>query len=60
MAVPLFELYDNIPRYGPVIAALPHLLSRLRLTLLDGAPLALMAAAAGDREGEEAPGRGGV
>ncbi|ORX80343.1 cleavage and polyadenylation specific factor 5 [Anaeromyces robustus] len=28
LAVPLFELYDNSVRYGPQLAALPHLLSR--------------------------------
>jgi len=28
LAVPLFELYDNAARYGPVIASLPHLISR--------------------------------
>ncbi|KAG2487769.1 hypothetical protein HYH03_013614 [Edaphochlamys debaryana] len=33
VAVPLFDLYDNLPRYGPIISALPLLLSRLRLNL---------------------------
>ena len=28
LAVPLFELYDNSQRYGPQLAAIPHLLSR--------------------------------
>lgn len=28
LAIPLFELYDNAVRYGPQLAALPHLLSR--------------------------------
>ncbi|TPX45363.1 hypothetical protein SeLEV6574_g03902 [Synchytrium endobioticum] len=28
LAVPLFELYDNSARYGPQLAALPHLLAR--------------------------------
>lgn len=28
LAVPLFELYDNTQRYGPQLAAIPHLLSR--------------------------------
>lgn len=37
LAVPLFELYDNVARYGPLIAALPSFLSRLRFTLA-GAP----------------------
>ena len=33
MAVPLFELYENIQRYGPVIAALPQVLSRFHFTM---------------------------
>lgn len=44
LAVPFFELYDNVARYGPVISALPLLLSRLRLnlvTLSPSAPLSL-------------------
>uniref|UniRef100_A0A8C6C729 Cleavage and polyadenylation specificity factor subunit 5 n=1 Tax=Monodon monoceros TaxID=40151 RepID=A0A8C6C729_MONMO len=28
VAAPLFELYDNTPRYGPIISSLPQLLSR--------------------------------
>jgi hypothetical protein len=28
VAVPLFELYDNYSRYGPVIASIPSMLSR--------------------------------
>jgi len=28
LAIPLFELYDNSVRYGPQLAAIPHLLSR--------------------------------
>uniref|UniRef100_A0A8W4FJX4 Cleavage and polyadenylation specificity factor subunit 5 n=1 Tax=Sus scrofa TaxID=9823 RepID=A0A8W4FJX4_PIG len=28
VAAPLFELYDNAPRYGPIISRLPQLLSR--------------------------------
>ncbi|KPI39004.1 Pre-mRNA cleavage factor Im 25 kDa subunit 2 [Cyphellophora attinorum] len=30
LAVPLFELYDNAPRYGPQLSAIPHYLSRYR------------------------------
>ncbi|KAI9664261.1 MAG: hypothetical protein M1831_002440 [Alyxoria varia] len=30
LAVPCFELYDNPGRYGPQLAAIPHLLSRYR------------------------------
>lgn len=34
VAVPLYELYDNMARYGPVISSIPQLLSRYRLTLM--------------------------
>eukprot|EP00798_Chlamydomonas_sp_ICE-L_P028010 gene28010-31107_t len=42
IAVPLFDLYDNGPRYGPVIASIPAVsmdtwtvvLSRYRLNLI--------------------------
>ncbi|KAF5829988.1 nucleotide hydrolase-domain-containing protein [Dunaliella salina] len=30
VAVPLYELYDNMARYGPVISSIPILLSRYR------------------------------
>lgn len=30
VAVPLYELYDNMARYGPVMSAIPSLLSRYR------------------------------
>ena len=33
LAVPLFELYDNLLRYGPVLASIPTMVSRYRLTL---------------------------
>ncbi|GAB5366990.1 hypothetical protein AAMO2058_001191300 [Amorphochlora amoebiformis] len=32
-AVPLFELYDNANRYGPVISSLPQLLSRFHFNI---------------------------
>mmetsp|Transcript_36522 Transcript_36522/g.115198 ORF Transcript_36522/g.115198 Transcript_36522/m.115198 type:complete len:177 (-) Transcript_36522:62-592(-) len=32
LAVPLFELYDNVQRFGPVIASIPHLLSKYNIT----------------------------
>ncbi len=38
VAVPLIELYDNAPRYGPITAALPAMLSRLRLNLQAALP----------------------
>lgn len=31
--MPIFELHEHVTRYGPVIAALPLLLSRLQFTL---------------------------
>ncbi|GAA5976846.1 hypothetical protein JCM11641_000888 [Rhodosporidiobolus odoratus] len=30
VALPLFELYDNAVRYGPQLAAIPHILSRVK------------------------------
>jgi len=32
-AVPFFQLYDNAHEYGPILSALPNLISRLHLTL---------------------------
>lgn len=46
VAVPLFEIYDNISRYGPVISSIPALLSRFSLTLAGRAPPAAAAATA--------------
>lgn len=37
LAVPLFELYDNVSRYGPIISALPMVLSRYRLNVIASA-----------------------
>ena len=33
IAVPLFDLYENSSRYGAILASLPGLISRFRLTL---------------------------
>jgi cleavage and polyadenylation specificity factor subunit 5 len=33
IAVPLFEIYDHIQRYGPVIASIPQMLSRFRFIM---------------------------
>ena len=33
VAVPLFDLYDNAPRYGPLISSIPVLLGRFRLNV---------------------------
>lgn len=33
LAVPLFELHDNVCRFGAVIAATPQLMSRFKLNL---------------------------
>lgn len=35
LAVPLFELYDNNPRYGPQLSSIPHLLSRYNFEFVD-------------------------
>ena len=35
IAVSLFELYDNSQRYGPQLAAIPHLLSRYNFEYMD-------------------------
>uniref|UniRef100_A0A0E0DKD1 DNA mismatch repair protein MSH3 n=1 Tax=Oryza meridionalis TaxID=40149 RepID=A0A0E0DKD1_9ORYZ len=33
LAVPLFELYDNVQRYGPVISTIPQQLSRFQFNM---------------------------
>ncbi|GAA5887663.1 hypothetical protein JCM6882_001488 [Rhodosporidiobolus microsporus] len=33
VALPLFELYDNAVRYGPQLAAIPHILSRVNFII---------------------------
>lgn len=32
IAVPLFEIFENSQRFGPLVASLPHVLSRLDLS----------------------------
>ncbi|SCZ89886.1 BZ3500_MvSof-1268-A1-R1_Chr1-3g01639 [Microbotryum saponariae] len=34
MAITLLELYDNAVRYGPLLAAVPHLLSKYRFEII--------------------------
>ncbi|WZZ76111.1 hypothetical protein YC2023_087481 [Brassica napus] len=34
LAVPLFELYDNVQRYGPVISTIPQQLSRFHFNMI--------------------------
>ncbi|KAG1361289.1 Pre-mRNA cleavage factor Im 25 kDa subunit 2 [Cocos nucifera] len=34
LAVPLFELYDNVSRYGPVISTIPQQLSRFQFNMV--------------------------
>ncbi|KAG8066765.1 hypothetical protein GUJ93_ZPchr0004g38208 [Zizania palustris] len=34
LAVPLFELYDNVQRYGPVISTIPQQLSRFQFNMM--------------------------
>ena len=36
VAVPLFEIYDNPQKYGPIIASIPQLLSRFQFVLAGG------------------------
>lgn len=36
IAVPLFEIYDHIQRYGPVISSIPQMISRFRFMELEG------------------------
>lgn len=40
VAVPLFEIYDHMQRYGPVISAIPQLLSRFNIVKAQGASAA--------------------
>ena len=35
LSVPLFELYDNVGRYGSQLTAIPHLLSRYNFEYVD-------------------------
>ncbi|KAM7472182.1 hypothetical protein LguiA_010365 [Lonicera macranthoides] len=35
LAVPLFELYDNVQRYGPVISTIPQQLSRFQFNMIN-------------------------
>jgi cleavage and polyadenylation specificity factor subunit 5 len=37
VAVPLFEIYDHMQRYGPVISSIPQLLSRFNIVKAQGA-----------------------
>ena len=39
VAVPLFDLYENSSRFGAILASLPGLVSRFRLTLAGATPL---------------------
>lgn len=48
VAVPLFEIYDHTQRYGPIISALPQLLSRFNLIMVDQIKEPIPAAAAFD------------
>lgn len=50
LAVPVFELLDNVPRYGPILSCLPALLSRFTLRCLSEP---LPAPASKDTEEEE-------
>lgn len=53
LAVPLFELYDNVQRYGPIISAIPQMLSRFRLNFA-GDRLSVPRGVIDDRELQQA------
>jgi cleavage and polyadenylation specificity factor subunit 5 len=59
VAVPLFELYDNIVRYGPVMTALPSLLSRFRLNIVAPTPAPTLKSGTEGVKEEELHGAGG-
>jgi len=55
VAVPLFEIYDNAQRYGPIISSIPQLISRFNIITASAAQLAAGAPlppAAGQQGGE--------
>lgn len=53
VAVPLFEMYDNLPRFGLVISTIPLVVSRLRLILAgSNSTLAIMAPPAAEEQNE--------
>jgi len=56
IAVPLYELYDNAANFGPVVAAVPHMIGRFRLNMAGPAPepLALPAANGAGKGGNKA------
>ena len=53
VAVPFYELYNSASRYGPVIAALPHILSRFRLTFVGGDRQLALRLTSGKQEDEK-------
>ena len=54
LAVPLYELYENQQRYGPVIASIPMLLSRYQISYADAArPAGAGPQAAAPRQGQQ-------
>ena len=52
--MPLFELFDNAARYGPVIASLPHLISRYDFAFVASIP-AIVAQPAPAAEAQRKP-----
>jgi len=52
IAVPLYELYDNAANFGPVIAAVPHMIGRFRLNMAGAAPEPLALPAANGSKGD--------
>lgn len=59
VAVPLFELHENPGRYGAMLAAVPAMLSRVRLNVVAGTGGLAAAGAAGAAAGAGAAAAGG-
>lgn len=38
VAIPLYDCYEGTSKFGAIIATLPHLLSRYRMTVIDNDP----------------------
>ena len=53
VAAPVFELYDNAPGYGPVIAALPSILSRCAASIRDSRQCSLADSTTNSNEATE-------
>lgn len=59
IAVPLFEVYDHLTRYGPVISAIPQLVSRFNMILAGAGGVLVKQQDQGDHQ-PQAQGQGGI